>query len=123
MYDALNVLQTLVTKTATFGSTGYDTKTGTPRRGMVARFLISDYKSTATAGAVWTAKIQDSDDNTTFNDVAAIAPITCTTASQTKELNVPFTTRRRYIRAYMELTTSSGSPTVSYLVDLGNAYP
>ncbi len=123
VYDALTVLQALTTKTATFQSTGFDLKTGTPRRGMVARFLVSNYQSVSTAGAVFTYSIEDSDDNTTFNTLAAAPPVTAGTAAGTKEINIPFSTQRRYIRPVSTLTTSSGVPTNSYLVDLGIAKP
>jgi len=121
MYDALNILQTLVTKTASFGGTGYDLKTGTPRRGMKARFLISSYSGD---GNVFTPKIQESEDNTTFYDVGATSPITSTTSAASKLMFVSFETQKRYIRAYMEVAgAASLSPSIAYLCDLGIAKP
>lgn len=122
-YDNNDILQTLVTKTATFQSAGFNLKTGTPRRGQVARFLLNSYSSPGTAGAVWTASIEESDDNTAFSTLAAAPPVTCATAAASKELFVPFATVKKYIRAVMTLTTNSGTPSVAYLVDLGIARP
>lgn len=119
MYDANLVLQTLVTKTATFQSTGVDLKTGVPRRGMDARFLISNYQSVSTAGAVFTPSIEASSDNTNFYTIASGEPLTAGTAAASGERYVPFSTSERYVRAVMTLTTDSGVPTVSYLADLG----
>jgi hypothetical protein len=123
MYDANAVLQTLVTKTATFQGTGFDLKTGTPRRGMSARFIISSYASVATAGTVFIPSIEHSSDNTTFNVIATGDPITGATAAATKEAFVPFTTTKRYVRAVMTLSPSSGTPAIAYLAELGIAYP
>lgn len=124
-YDALNVLQTLVTKTTGFNSTGYDMKTGTPRRGMVARFLITNYIAVGTAGTVWTASIEESTDNTTFTTLASAPPITGGTAALTAEIFVPFsmTPGRRYIRSVTTMSVTSGTPSMTYLVDLGTARP
>jgi hypothetical protein len=122
MYDALNILQSLVTKTATFNSTGFDLKTGTPRRGMKARFIVSAYNA-ATAGPVFTPKIQESDDNTTFTDVGATVPFTAGTAAATKEVFVSFDTSKRYIRSVMDISGTAQVPSISYLVDLGIARP
>lgn len=123
MYDANAVLQTQVTKTATFNSTGFDLKQ-TPRRGMVARFLISSYGSGATAGATFRADIEESDDNTTFTPLASAPAITGATAAAPKELFVPFSTIKRYIRSTITVvSTTDHTPSVAYLVDLGNARP
>ena len=45
--DANLILQSSVTKTASFNGTGVDLKVGTPRRGLVARVLYSDDRSQA----------------------------------------------------------------------------
>lgn len=120
-YDGNVVMQTLVTKTATFQSTAIDLKTGTPARGMVTRFLINSYIG-VTAGTVLTASIEESDDNTTFTTLAAAPPITAGTASASKVLNVPFSTRKRYVRSVMTVSgAASLSPSVAYLADLGIA--
>ena len=123
MYDANAVLQALVTTATTLNSTGFDLKTGGPRRAMHARFLISNYQSVSTAGAVFTPSIQHSDDNTTFYALASGDPITAATAAATKEVIIPFATRRRYIRSVMTLTTASGVPAIAYLAELGLSFP
>ena len=123
-YDALNVLQTQVTKTATFQSTGVDLKTGTPRRGQIARFIISAYGSGATAGATFVCSIEESDDNTTFTTVGAAPTFTGGTANTTREVFVPFATIKRYIRPVVTVSsTTAHTPTIAYLVDLGVARP
>lgn len=123
MYDALDILQTAVTVTATNNGAGKDLKTGTPRRGQVARFLITSYISAATAGSVFTCSIQESDDNTTFTTLAAAPPLTGGTAAANKEAFVPFSTIKRYVRAVMTISPSSGTPSATYSVDLGQARP
>lgn len=122
VYDAKLVLQALVTKTTTFNGTGLDIKTGTPRRGMVARVLVSNYSCTAT-GAVATFSIDTSSDNTTFNTHSSADPITLGTAAATKQLFIPVTTRKQYIRLSCSLSVTTGAPTLSYLGDLGISNP
>ena len=123
MYDALNVLQTAVTKTATFQGAAFDLKTGTPRAGQTARFILSSYASVATAGSVFTASIEESDDGTTFTTLAAAPSVTGATAANSTVLYVPFSTIKRYIRPVMTVSPASGAPSVTYLADLGLGRP
>lgn len=124
-YDANEILQTAVTKTATFNGSTYDLKTGTPRRGMVARFLLTSYSSVGTAGTVFAPSIQASADGT--NDWITVGGpdslATGATAASSKEIFVHFETRHRYIRPVMTLSPSSGTPSVTYLADLGISKP
>jgi len=121
-YDALGALQTQVTKTTAFGGTGYDLKTGTPRRGLKARFIISNY-SGAGAGGVWTPGIEDSDDNTTFTLLSQGTPLTIGTAAGSGVVFVPFETSRRYVRAAVALPVGTSTPTISYKADIGLSRP
>lgn len=120
MYDALNILQTTVTSVTSYTSTGFDLK-ATPIRGMVARFIVTSYISEATAGSVWTPKIQGSSDNTTFIDLSIGTPLTGGTAAGIAEIFVPFSTDYRYIRPVFTLSSSAGTPSVVFLCDLGTA--
>jgi len=123
MYDAQDVLQSLVTKTASFNGTGKNIKTGTPKHGQHARFLVSDYKSPGGAGAVWELRIEHSSDDTTYHTLAPAQRLTCATGAATTEVLVPFNTTRAYVRAALELVTTSGTPTISYLADIGLGFP
>jgi hypothetical protein len=115
--DALGALQTAVTKTTAFNSTGYDLKTGTPRRGLKARFIVTDY-SGAGAGAVWTPAIDHSDDNTTFTRLSQGTALTVGTAAGTSLQFVPFETSKRYVRAALDLSPTTSTPSITYKVDL-----
>jgi hypothetical protein len=113
MYDANAILQADVTKTATFTGTGLDLKTGTPRRGLKARLRVGTVGGTSPTLDV---KIQESDDNTTYNDLVVFDRLTATGLGfETVE------TSKRYIRA---LATLGGtSPSFVYGIDLGIARP
>jgi len=123
MVDYNFTLQTTVTKTATFQGAGFDLKTGTPRQGFTARFLITSLISAATAGTVFTCSIEHSDDNTTYSTLSAAPPITGTTTAQSFEPFVTFSTPKRYIRAVMTLSSSAGTPSVTYKVEPKLTWP
>lgn len=122
MYDALSVLQALVTKSTSFTSTGLDLRAGTPRRGLKARMLVSAY-SGVSAGHTFTPTIEGSSDNTTFVTLATGPVLTTTTAAQKAENFIPFETSYRYVRANVTLSGTTGTPSISYLMDVGNARP
>ena len=111
-YDANAVLQASVTKTASFNSTGVDLK-GTPRRGLKARVIV-----TAASGTSPTLdpKVQHSDDNSTFTDLAAGAQLTAT-----GEVFIPFETSKRYVR--LVATIGGTTPSFTYQADIGLARP
>lgn len=123
MYDALSSLQTAVTKTATFNGTGKDLRVGTPRRGLKARFIVTSYVSTGTAGTVFTPTIDHSDDNTTFTTLATGTAMTGATASATAVIYIPFETSKRYVRASITVSPTSGTPSIVYAAEIGNARP
>lgn len=124
MYDALGVLQAQVTLgTTSFTSTGVDIRSGTPRRGLKARYIMTNYQGTS-AGHTYTPIIEGSSDNTTFYEIArAPLPLTTTTAAQTKEVFVPFETSYRYVRSKMTLSGGTGTPVISFSADIGHARP
>jgi len=124
-YDANAILVALVTGTATVESTAYDLVVGTPRRGLKVRCIVSSHRSLGTAGNIFRPKIQHSDDNTTWYDHVIGEPYTGATAATVPTvpqfLNIE--TSKRYIRGVMEQTTTSGTPTIAYLMDIGIARP
>ena len=124
MYDALSILQTLTTLgTTSFTSTGVDLKTGTPRRGLKARYIVTSYLGTS-AGHTYTPAIEGSSDNTTFYEIARVQlPLTTTTAAQTAVVFVPFETSYRYVRSKMTVSGGTGTPSISFSADLGSARP
>lgn len=122
-YDVNGVLQSLTTKTATFNGSGFDLKTGTPRRGMHARCIVSAYSSVATAGSVFTFAVQHSSDDTTYTTIAQGDPITGATAAATAERIIPFATKKRYVRLSVTVSPSSGTPSIAYLGELGLGFP
>lgn len=122
MYDALAVLQALVTKTAAATGTGLDLKTQSTRRGLRARVIITNVSASA-AGAVFTPAIDHSSDNTTFQRIAQADPITCATGAVTAEVFIPFATKKRYVRYALDLSPTTGTPTISFQIDLGLSEP
>ena len=122
-YDANSSLQTAVTKTATFNGSGVDLGTCTPRRGLKARFVFTNYISVGTAGTVFTPSIDHSDDNTTFTSLAVGTPLTGATASASAVSFVPFETSKRYVRATLTVSPSSGTPSAIYYAEIGLTRP
>lgn len=114
-YDTNLQLQASVTKTANFNSAGVDLKTGTPRRGLKARVLV-----TAVSGTTPTldGKIQHSDDNSAFTDLAVVLAGQITA---TGEYFIPFETSKRYVR--FVATIGGTTPSFTYQVDCGIARP
>lgn len=126
MYDANGVLQALVTSTTSYTSTAVDLGTGTPVRGLNARILVSSYASVTTAGTVFGFSLLESTDNTTFNTlVTADPPLTGATSAATKELFLHFRTNpgNRYVKLLMTISASTGSPSISYMAEIGSGIP
>jgi hypothetical protein len=112
-YDVNLQLQASTTQTATFNSTGVDLKTGTPRRGLVARLLV-----TAASGTTPTLdlQVQQSADNSTWYNCAAIP-----TQSAAGESFCTFETSMRYVRA--KATIGGTTPSFTYQVDVSVSRP
>ena len=119
MYDANSILQSTVTKTATFSGAGLNIPGGTPRRGLKARFVLSSYASVGTAGTVFTPSIEHSDDNITFTPLASGVPVIGATTANSAVIHVPFETDKPYVRAVMTPSPSSGTPSVTYKAEIG----
>jgi hypothetical protein len=112
--DANLVLQSSVTKTASFNSTGVDLK-GTPRRGLKA--VVKHTASANASGSntlVWS--VEHSDDNSTFYALASGAgdTVTLSTTTQAGEISIPFETSKRYVRLVLTVAGAGGSPTTTY---------
>jgi len=126
-YDANITLQALTTAT-TANVTGsvLDTKTGTPRAGVIpkARWIYSG-ASAATVGAVWTPVIQRSKDNSTWVDYITGDTITATTAAQSGVFFLPLVTdeNHEYLRTVLKVSPTTGSPTFAFQVDFGISQP
>lgn len=120
-YDANAVLQAVVTKTTAFNGTGFD-QGGTPRRGLKVRVRVTDYGATAT-GAVWTPAVDHSDDNTTYTRLATGTPLTAATAAGTSLQFITVETSKRYIRGAVDLSVTTGAPSIIYKMELGVARP
>lgn len=123
MYDANLILQSATTLvSAALNGTGLDLKTGTPRRGLKARFLIESAVAAAT-GAVITPSIEHSDDNTTYKTIASGTPITVATAATSMVTFIPFETSKRYVRSVISMSVTTGTPTIIFSADVGVARP
>lgn len=122
MYDALRVLQTLITTSTGFSGTSLDLVTGTPRRGLKARVIVPNISQSAGAGVV-TFSVEHSTDNTTFTSLASADPITNSATAATKELFIPFETSNRYVRLSVANTVSTGTASIQYKADIGLSRP
>lgn len=110
--DANLVLQAAATITADTNSTGVNIKAGTPMRG-----LWANIRATSVTGSV-IYKIQASDDNTTYVDIATAVPNTVTAASC---IDIPFTTEKPYVRLAADLDSTTSSIVHSAYIGNGPA--
>lgn len=121
--DALGTLQTLVTKTGTFNSTGIDLVTGTPRRGLKVRVI---YKNASTSSGAGTAvfRVTESSDNSTFTGISQTteSSLVLSTTAINGEIFIPVETSKRYIRLELSAITGTGA-TVDYSADLSLSRP
>lgn len=112
-YDAKLSLRSLTTSTATATGTGVDLhKHGTPKEGMAVRVTVSAVSGTSPTLAV---KLQHSDDNTTFTDLAHANPASITAAGIAE---IRFSTPKRYVRTVE--TIGGTSPSFAYKADVTN---
>lgn len=104
--------------TATTTHTAVDTKTGTPRRGLKARIVVSAVSGTTMTAAF---KLQTSSDNTNFADTAFLVNANVTAVSATGEYYIPFETSSRYIR--LVNTVAGATPSFTYLAHVVDSRP
>lgn len=120
MYDANTILQAATTFTATFTSAALNLPGGTPRRGLKARFLATTVGA-ATGTPTLAPKIQESADNTTWNDLAY--PIGADTLTAAGEMFIPFDTNNPYVRLVVTQSGTVTTPSCVCSCDIGIAWP
>lgn len=122
-YCANSVLQDTVTKTTAFQGTARDIgRSGAPGGELRCRLRIASF-SAASAGAVWTPIIEHSDDATAWSTLLTGTARTCTTAAQSAVEFFTIGTNKRYIRQAVQLSPTTGTPTITYTSELGIARP
>lgn len=123
MHDALTVLQSSVTKTATFNSAGLNLPGGTPTRGLVANIRYGAANTSSGAGSI-TFQITESSDNSTFGGPKQTIESTITLDSTAKagEIFIPFITNKPYVRLELSAITGTGA-TVTYEGDISLGRP
>ena len=117
--DALLSLQSLVTKTATFASTGVNIPSGTPRRGLFARVVYKNASNASGANAV-TFEVDVSTDNSTWfaKTVDNEHVVNLTTTAKSGEFHIPIETSDAYVRLQAVVSGAGSTPTIDYFADL-----
>lgn len=119
MTDALLQLQPPVTKTATFAGTAFNFPSGTPRRGIKARFIYSAATNASGSNSVTFGVDVSPDGSTWFSDfVGADQVVNLTTTAQAGEIYVNVETSLPYMRAVAVIAGAGTGPTVNYQCDL-----
>jgi hypothetical protein len=122
--DALLAVQASTTSTATAHSSALTLATGTPRRGLKARFLYSAASNASGSNTVIFSIDVSHDGGSNFYTEAESDPITLSTTVQSGELYVPFeisptsVANGTQIKASITITGSGTSPTVTWQCDL-----
>lgn len=133
--DILGTLMTGITSpiAATASGTGIDLgaggalPAGTPRRGLVARVLVTTASNASGANTV-DFTIDHSSDNATWKTCAGAAlgandTLTLSTSAQSREVFIPFETVQRYIRLTATIAGAGTVPTVSFNAFLAPSLP
>ena len=122
LYDAIKVMQSLVpaTRTASANGTGIDTL---GYNTAVAVINAGDIDLT-TGDETYSFKVQDSADNSSFADVAALSAVTVTADNDIKKIRVDGlgTSIRRYVRVVATLGGTTPSWPGSAVIVLGNGF-
>jgi hypothetical protein len=117
--DANLALQASVTKTATFNGTGLNIPTGTPRRGMKARFLYSAATNASGSNSVTFGIDVSADNSTWYSDfIAADQVVNLSTTAQSGEVYLSFETGQPYVRASAVFAGAGSTPTITYQADI-----
>ncbi len=131
--DALNILQTSVTKTASFSGAALILAGGTPRYGLFCRVIYSAANQASGSG-VWTFSVDvcyDGVPTLWLSDFVA-PPITLTATAQSGEIFIPFNVMPTIvagvitapqIRLTATLSGSPVTPTITYQGDLSETKP
>ena len=119
--DALRVLQTSVTKTADFNSTGLDLKTGTRLDTPMFAKILVDYTHTS---GYWIFHLEGSSDNSNWYKIASHGLNGVSdrlTATGIKTIYIPLVTKLKYVRLVLDATTGTGVGSVVYQAHLALA--
>lgn len=101
------------TSTATITGTGVDLVTGTNKDGLCARVIVTTVAGTS---PTFDPKIQHSDDNTTFTDLATGNPSRLTAAGVAE---IRFSSPKRYFRFFG--TIGGTAPSFVWSAEISNA--
>lgn len=122
LYDAIKVMQSLVpaVRTASANGTGVDTF---GYNTAIAVINAGDIDLT-TGDETYSFKVQDSADNSSFADVAALSAVTVTADNDVKKIRIDGlgTSIRRYVRVVATLAGTTPSWPGSAVIVLGNGF-
>lgn len=127
--DALLVVQSSTTSTATAHSSAFTLAAGTPRRGLKARFLYSAATNASGSNSVTFSIDVSTDGGSTFNDQFQAPPIALSTTAQSGELFVPFdisptsVANGTQIKASANFSGAGSTPSIVWACDLELARP
>lgn len=129
MIDANIALQAPITSVATAHSAAFTLPGGTPRRGLVARFLYSAATNASGANAVAFSIDVSRDGGSTFNLEFESPPIALSTTVQQGEIAVPFSISPTsvangcQIKASANFSGAGSTPTITWQSDLEAGRP
>ena len=118
--DALLVLQTSTTSTATAHSSALTLPAGTPRRGLKGQFLYSAATNASGSNAVTFSIDVSHDGGSTFNLDFQSDPINLSTTAQSGEVFVPFeisptsVANGTQIKASANFSGAGSTPTITW---------
>lgn len=123
-YDASLVLQSRVTKTASFNSTGVDNGGGYAPGGVgapMAAVVDVTAGDRANSDETYTFTLQESDDDSTYTAAGPSVAVTVSgTTFTTGAISVPGFVSKRYVRLALTITGTTPSITYSaHLVPIG----
>lgn len=127
--DALIQLQSSTTSTATAHSAALTLAGGTPRRGLVARFLYSAATNASGSNSVTFSIDVSRDGGSTYNIEFQAPPIALSTTAQSGEISVPFSisptsvANGTKIKASANFSGAGSTPTITWQADLALARP
>lgn len=127
--DALIALQASTTSTATAHSSALTLATGTPRRGLKARFLYSAATNASGSNSVTFSIDVSRDGGSTFNIEFEAPPIALSTTAQASEIFVPFeisptsVANGCQIKASANFSGAGSTPTITWQADITPGRP
>lgn len=127
--DALNQVQSSSTSTATAHSSAFTLPGGTPRRGLVARFMYSAATNASGSNSVTFSIDVSRDGGSTFNIEFEAPPIALSTTAQASEIAIPFSisptsvANGTQIKASANFSGAGSTPTITWQCDLEPGRP